>query len=71
MPLVFDTPEKVNAYRLIALKHALRLETKGMRTSKWTTAAIQVRATMGVKTKNKRKLLAQYEEWLRVQGVGR
>lgn len=68
MPTTIDTPEGINAYRLLALKGALKLETLGMRHSRANVAQI-VRGIVGVKTRNKRDLLVQYEQHLRDQGI--
>lgn len=68
-PLVCDTPDSIKAYRLLALKGALTLETKGMCLSGNRRASVMVRThltSVGVKPpRNKLLLLATYITWLR------
>ena len=68
-----DTPEKVEAYRLLALKGALKLECLGMQMGRGIRASVQVRealADAGYRPeRSKAKLLAQYEDVLRDSGI--
>jgi hypothetical protein len=61
------TGENVLKYRLLALKSALKLETKGLKHSKVNVAKIVkgILAEAGIKPKAKKiDLLAQFEEYL-------
>jgi hypothetical protein len=61
------TGENVLKYRLLALKSALKLETKGLKHSKVNVAKIVkgILAEAGIKPKAKKiELLAQYETYL-------
>lgn len=51
-------------YRILALKSALKLETLGMKMSRGVNAAQLVRDEFGWKTRDKKQLLAQLEEWI-------
>lgn len=66
--IVLDTPEKIEAARLIVLKGALKLETLGMHHSRGIRASVLVRDVLsnhGIKGKrDKKALLAQYIEFL-------
>ena len=67
--LVFDTPKGIEAFRLLALKGALKLETLGLRASRGYLASVQVRKIIGSKTRNKEMLLQEYLFWLRERGI--
>jgi hypothetical protein len=68
--IVIDTPEGIEAYRLLALKGALKLEARGLRFKGGRVSAAQaVREAMGVTTRNKAKLLEEYEAWLRERSL--
>lgn len=71
-PIVCDTPETINAYHLLAMKGALKLESIGLRHSRGSVAKL-VRATLKAKGKkapaNKTALLAEFEAYLREIGV--
>ena len=61
------TGENVLKYRLLALRSALKLETKGLKHSKVNVAKIVkgILAEAGIKPKAKKiELLAQYETYL-------
>jgi hypothetical protein len=66
--IVCDTPESINAFRLLALKGALRLETIGLKRRGMPASEI-VRQEIGSKIRNKVALLAEYEKWLRAKGI--
>lgn len=61
------TGENIEKYRLLTLKAALKLETKGLRHSRMCASQI-VRQTLqnaGIKAKrNKIELLVQFEQYL-------
>jgi len=67
--LVIDTPEGISAYRLLALKGALKLETRGLQMSRGFKVSVAVRDILkdaGKKTPaSKVKLLEAYEAHLR------
>jgi hypothetical protein len=66
--MIADTPELVNAYRLLSLKGALKLETFGLTHSRGSVAAI-VREILGSKTKNKPALLAEFIQYLKDENI--
>ena len=61
--------EDISAYRLLALKAALRIECCGMKASRGVNAAAMVRTTIGSKTKDKKALLGEYIAWLKERGL--
>lgn len=67
--IIADTPETVNAFRLLALKGALKLETKGLQMSRGKKASVMVREILKEAGKgapaNKVLLLAAFEAHLR------
>lgn len=71
--LVIDTPEGINAYRLLALKGALKLETKGLSMSRGIRASVAVRKVLSdagkPASRNLVSLLAEYETHLRSLGI--
>ncbi len=68
-PLIADTPETVAAFRLLALKGALKLETKGLKMSRGVRASVMVRTILKEAGKgapqDKALLLAAFEAHLR------
>lgn len=62
--IICDTPDKILAYQLLAMKGALKLETLGMKHSRGSVAAT-VRRLIGSRTRNKVELLKEYETVLR------
>jgi hypothetical protein len=71
--VIADTPEKIQAFRLLALKGALKLETKGLQMSRGVRASVMARDVLAKAGKpapaNKVKLLAAFESHLREIGV--
>jgi len=71
--IIADTPEKILAYRLLAIKGALKLETKGLQMSRGVKASVIARDVLKKAKKaapsNKVKLLEAYENHLREIGV--
>jgi len=65
--MICDTPEKINAFRLLALKGALTLETKGLKRRGQSALSI-VKREFNLKG-NAQTVLAQYEQLLRDQGI--
>lgn len=66
--IICNTPETINAYRLLALKGALKLEVIGLKASRGFSAFKVVKAEFGF-TGNKASVLAKYEAHLRSIGV--
>lgn len=62
--IVADTPEKVKAYRLLALKAALKLELVGLKVRRGFSAFATVKQEFGLKG-SKASVLEQYTEILR------
>lgn len=65
--LILTKPDEIQAFRLLALKGALKLETVGLK-SKFRVAD-QIRGIISSTTKNKVKLLAEYKAYLKLIGV--
>lgn len=65
--LVIDTPEAIEAYRLLALHKALKLECLGMKRSGRSAASI-IKVETGLKGTNK-TLLERYTQWLKDRGI--
>lgn len=66
--IVCDTPDKIQAFRLLALKNALKLETKGLKMSRGRSALSIVKAEFGLKGTAK-TVLPQFEKILREKGI--
>lgn len=70
---IADTPEKIAAFGLLALKGALKLETKGMQMSRGRKASVMVRTILKKAKKpapqNKVELLTAFENHLRAEGI--
>ena len=67
MTIVIDTPEGIEAYRLLAIKGALKLETLGMKHSRGSVYAM-VKRDYGFKG-NKQKVYDQYVAMLIEKGI--
>jgi len=65
---MLDTPEQIQAARLLVLRKGLTLETKGLRLSRGRTAYSIVKEEFGFKG-NKIKVLEQFEEMLEDLGI--
>jgi hypothetical protein len=65
--IICDTPEKINAFRLLRLKGALYLETKGMK-CRGQSACAQVKAEFGLKG-TKVSVLEQFVKILKEKGI--
>jgi hypothetical protein len=66
--LVCDTPDTINAYRLLALRSMLKLELKGMKRSRGPSAFAMVKTQFGFKG-SKASVSEQYEKYLRDNGI--
>lgn len=60
---MITTPEGINAFHLLSIKYALKLECVGLRHSRGSVAKM-VREMIGSKTRDKQELLAEYDGWL-------
>ena len=68
MSIMLDTPEQIQAARLLVLRQGLTLETKGLRLSRGRTAYSIIKEEFGFKG-NKIKVLEQFEEMLEDLGI--
>jgi hypothetical protein len=64
--IVIDTPEGIEAFRLLAIRSRLKLEMQGLRFRVSTFG--YVRREFGF-TGNRKKVFAAYEQMLRDRGV--
>jgi hypothetical protein len=62
--VVYQTPDQILAFSLLAMRSALKLEILGMRNSR-ASVAKSIRRLTGTRTQNKQKLLAEYENLLK------
>ena len=65
--IVADTPSAILAYRLLAFRSALKLESLGMTSSRGSVSN-HVRKMCSSRTRDKKKLLAEYETLLKHHG---
>lgn len=56
---IFDTPEQINTYKLLVLRSALKAEIVGLKIGR-INASVIVRELLGSKTKDKSKLLEEF-----------
>jgi len=64
-----STPEEIEAYRLLALRAGLKLESVGMKTSKGRSAFSIVKKMTGLPGRSAKELLPLYEDLLREYGI--
>lgn len=71
--IICDTPESINAFQLLSMKGALKLESLGMRHSSGRSVAKPIRAILKAAGKkaptNKKELFTEFEAHLRTIGV--
>ena len=67
--IMINTPEGIEAFRLLALKGALKLETLGMKVGRGVSAFKTIKQTTGLKASTAKKLLPLYIDWLKEKGV--
>lgn len=71
MPILYhmiaDTPSAIFAYRLLAMKSALKLESLGLTSSRGSVSN-DVRKLCSSRTRDKKKLLAEFENHLKHHG---
>jgi len=65
--MTFSTPDQIEAYRLLALKGALKLEARGMK--RRGASALSVVRSMGIQARTAKAALPLYEARLRDIGV--
>lgn len=58
-PIIIDTPEGIRMYRLLALRSALKLETRGIKMTRYSICKI-VRDEFGYKG-NKQQVFEQFD----------
>lgn len=66
--MIADTPSAILAYRLLAMKGALKLESLGLTSSRGSVSN-EVRLLCGSRTRDKKKLLAEFETHLKHHGI--
>lgn len=66
--MIADTPDSIQAYRMLALKGALKLESLGMRRSHGQSALGIVNA-LGIKARTANAALPLFEAKLRQEGI--
>ena len=65
---ILHTKDQLSQARMLALKCALSVEMKtGLKHSKYGSVSEDVRVILGVKTRRKAKLFAEYVGWLELQ----
>ena len=64
-----STPEEIEAYRLLALRGALKLESVGLKASKGKSAFSIVKKMTGLPGRSAKELLPLYEDLLREYGI--
>ncbi len=67
-PLILDTPEAIQAYRLLVLRSGLKLEIKGIRMSRGKSVYGIIKQEFKLKG-SRDSVLAQFEEILRMRGL--
>lgn len=66
--IALTTPEQIEAFRLLALKGALKLEAAGMK-RRGSSALALVRAATGLKARTAAAMLPLYVAWLAERGI--
>jgi hypothetical protein len=66
--MIADTPSSILAYRLLAMKGALKLESLGLTSSRGSVSE-NVRKLCGSRTRDKKKLLAEFENLLKHNNI--
>jgi len=65
---IAKTPKEINAYMLLSLRAALKLEVLGMKRSKGLSANHIVKSQFGFKG-NKKEVLEQFTNYLTQEGI--
>jgi len=66
--MIADIPSLILAYRLLAFRSALKLETLGLTSSRGSVSN-HVRKLCSSRTRDKKKLLAEYETHLKAHNI--
>jgi hypothetical protein len=66
--IICNTPESINAYRLLALRSALKLELVGMKASRGFSAYATIKREFGFNG-NKQSVSDQFATYLREQKI--
>lgn len=67
--MVFDTPEQINAYRLLTIRQGLKLQAKGIRMSnKIPQASTIVKREFGFRG-NLESVTKQFDDYLIANGI--
>ena len=66
--MTINTPEGIHAYRMLALKGALKLESLGMRRSNGPSALAMVKE-LGIKARTAKAALPLFEAYLKAEGI--
>jgi hypothetical protein len=66
--MIFDTPEKIQGFRMLTLSSALKLEMKGMRVYRGKTAYSRIKEEFNLKG-SREKVYEQFEEILIEMGI--
>lgn len=61
---MLNTPEQIFAARLLTLRQAVWLETKGLRHSSGTSATQSVRNLLGISTRSRVEVLRKLEDYI-------
>ncbi len=67
--IVVSGRENVLAYRMLALRSGLKLESVGLKMSRGISALKIVRHEFGIKARTAAKALPEYEAFLREKGI--
>ena len=66
--MILDKPEQIEAFKLLQLKGALKLETKGMKMWRGQSAYSIIKQMTGLRG-NKQRVYEQYVELLKENGI--
>ena len=66
--MTINTPDGIHAYRMLAIKGALKLESLGMRRSHGPSALSMVKA-LGIKARTAKAALPLFEAHLKAEGI--
>lgn len=67
--MIASTPEEVQAFKLLALRSALKLEALGMKSSKGRSAFGIIKRMTGINARSAKEMLPVYEDVLREMGI--
>lgn len=67
--ICLDTPDQIQAFRLLTLRSGLRMETRGMKMTRGRSCLSIVKAEFGIKSRSAKDALPEFEALLREWGV--